>query len=238
MQKCDVSSSDEGFICKTSAETITYSKGDYCYKSNVVYLLLDDATNTSESVNCIPAKEEKYIEASDFGNTLNGVDVSNQLIVLNENAIRIVDPGYYIVGEEGILVDNNDDEEKTVTIYKCTEKECEEVGDLDDNESIIANDGTMFGMDENKKLVKVGKDGIYFFDSNGSVCADEECVISKIVQIKDGVSEVLEMDALDKVPILMKVIVMLSEFTVMRSGRSNQFHVYILKLMVHVRMMI
>lgn len=171
MKTCDVVKADDGYICKTSSESVTYEKGDYCNKSNIFYLLLDDATNTSEKANCITGTNAKplYIESTDFGNSLNGVDVSNRLVELTNDAIRVANPGYYIVGEGNVLVDNNDDKEKDISIYKCTDKECEEISNLDENEKIIADDGTMFGMDKDKKLIKINKDGIYFFDSNGSV---------------------------------------------------------------------
>jgi len=42
-------------------------------------------------------------------------------------------------------------------------------------------------MDENQKLIKINKDGMYFFDSNESICGEENCVPTNIIEIKDEV---------------------------------------------------
>jgi len=199
IKNCDVKANkDGGIVCKTKSEDVIYRKGEYCYKSNAIYLLLSDTTYTSENANCITGTNEKplYVDSSAFGKTLNSVDVTDRLIELTSDAIRVADAGHYIVGEGNVLVDNNDND-KEISIYKCTNSKCEVISKLDENEYIIANNGTIFGMDDNQKLIKVNKDGMYFFDSNGSICGEESCVPTNIIEVKNGISNVLENDEIE-----------------------------------------
>ncbi|KAG4082923.1 scaffoldin [Neocallimastix lanati (nom. inval.)] len=201
LHACNVTVIEDGVLCKTTNETITYEKGDYCYhsKTKQIYLLLDDATNTAEEANCIAGTNEKpkYIESSEFGSKLNGTEVYDRLIELSEDAIRIAKPGYYIVDGNYTLTDNNNDEDADINIFNCSDTKCEEVSILDE-EKIITNDGTIYQMDEENKLQKVNNTGIYFFDSNGNVCKDEESEVSKIVEITEEGNKVLEEDALEE----------------------------------------
>jgi len=116
---------------------------------------------------------------------------------LSEDAIRIAKPGYYIVDGNYTLTDNNNDEDADINIFNCSDTKCEEVSILDE-EKIITNDGTIYQMDEENKLQKVNNTGIYFFDSNGNVCKDEESEVSKIVEITEEGNKVLEEDALEE----------------------------------------
>ncbi|KAL6632829.1 scaffoldin, partial [Neocallimastix sp. 'constans'] len=201
MHACNVTVVEDGILCKTNNETISYATGDYCYKSSTkeIYLLISEASISSESANCILASnsQPKYIDSSMIGNELNNVEVNNRLIELTGNAIRPAKAGYYIVDGNYTLTDNNNEETET-TIYSCTNTECETIVNLEDGEKIIVNDGTMFEIDDEGHLKKVTDDGLYFFNSEGKLCTNEECTISEIIRITEGVSEVIEKDLLNE----------------------------------------
>jgi len=140
MKICDVKMMKDGIVCKTTSENLIYRKGEYCYKSNVIYPLLSDTTHANENVNSITGTNEEplYIESSAFGKNIKwGVDATDRFIELTSDAIRVADAGHYIVGEGNVLADNNDNY-KEISIYECTNKECKDIGNLDENEYIIS----------------------------------------------------------------------------------------------------
>ncbi|KAL6632477.1 scaffoldin, partial [Neocallimastix sp. 'constans'] len=181
----NVTEIEEGISCQTTNETITYAKGDYCYKSGIkqIFLLTDDAVYGNEKENCVfgTNDEPKYIISDVIGRVLNSVNIESHLIELTNNAIRLAKPGYYILNQDGNVINNNDDEETEMHIYSCNESECVEVN-VEENDIFLSN-GSIYKIGEENKLKMVEQDGYYFFDSDGKVCSESDDKVTTIVEI-------------------------------------------------------
>jgi len=199
---CNITTTEKGLNCKTFKDGL--NSGSYCISSNAMYLLLKDIDENSEDVNCVTGtnEEPRYI-TSDKIETLNGINIQNKLVKVTDQSIKIVEPGIYILNENGTIVDNNGKEgEIKLNIYVCTEDECSNISS-NKNYKFYGNPGYIYEMNEKGILLKVEKEGLYFFDSNGIACTDNACNVGEIVKItkseeKEIVYEKVEIDSLEE----------------------------------------
>jgi len=196
---CNITEIDEGMLCKSLKEDVSYSAGQYCYqeKSKQVYLLTGDAGYESETPNCIYGinDEPTYIMSSKSGGILNGAILSNKLIKLNNDAITIAKEGYYLLDQDGHLITDNSDEGVELTIINCTDNGCSEEGDMDDYVIFRTNEGGIFKLVEGK-LVEVIDDGYYFFNNDGKVSSKSSDEISEIIHVENGNMTSIALDSL------------------------------------------
>jgi len=151
INSCDVVSGEDGIICRTANENITYYAGNYCYKSNTkqLYLITADATNAGTTSNCVTGTNEnpKYVYYNSNGGMLNSIAINNRLIQVDSNSIRVAKNGYYILDEEGNIYNENEaapteegEQKSKPVIYKCDDIICEEAV-IDEGEMIKTNNG-------------------------------------------------------------------------------------------------
>jgi len=201
---CNVTVTDEGVVCKTMAEGVTYNAGNYCAMKNgkQMYFLIEDAEYTEEDkVNCVYGtnKSPIFLYSKNIGGKLNGVELESSLIQLDSEAIRVAKDGFYLVNQNNTLVTSEEanNEEIDLTIYSCDDGNCIPIT-LGDNEKIMTSNGEIIELDSEGKYTNVKKDGIYFFNENGNICSEEGCVIDSITQVSANgtVMENLAMDEL------------------------------------------
>jgi hypothetical protein len=200
LQKCNVSTVEEGIICKTLVEDEVINEGEYCYDENnkQLYLLTGEASFETSSANCEFGTNEKpkYV----YNKKLMGnEDASKYLIMLTSDTIRIVDTGYYIIDNVGYSVVTNTEGSENTKIYNCTDDECTEVSSIEEG-IYITEKGDIVKFGENGKLEFVKQNGLYFFTENNEACKKEEDIVSRIIKMtEDGAKkEELALDSLEK----------------------------------------
>lgn len=209
LNECSAAVKEEiGLVCKINGNTVEkYEMGEYCYdnKKKQLYFVIDTVTNSSEvnDENCVFGSNDnpKYVFYEGKGKKLNSVELTNVLIQVDGESIREADNGYYIVDENGYLIEDVESlgEEETPTIYFCDENGCSEE-DVDEGSMIQTNTGELYTRNEEGVLQKVVKNGLYFFDGNGRICGEGNDVVGSIVRISgDGaVKEKVELDSLEE----------------------------------------
>jgi len=191
---CNISIIENKYLCRTFDDNqIIYNKGDYCYNkdTNQLYLLTDKVYSENDSFNCISASNDKYkyIMSDTTNGLLNGMEIlNNRLMELTKESITLASPGYYIIDENGEIIDEdtinigrNDD--KGINVYRCTRTECTKENNLLEN-VILSVTGTIYEYDgETDKLFKTTKEGIYFFRDDGFACSSEDDEIANIMKV-------------------------------------------------------
>jgi len=121
-------------------------------------------------------------------NLLNGITTPKILIELTSESIALASPGYYILNENGEIINddvinlgmNSDDE---INIYRCTSSECQKEYNNVDN-AILSVTGKIYEYNnESNKLIKITKEGVYFFNEDGSACSSENDKIVNILRV-------------------------------------------------------
>jgi len=190
-----VDGNEEGIVCKSSnSNSDGYDAGDYCYESSTkqLYFLIDSVTNTSSTANCVFGSNDnpKYIYYNRRGGILNGVNLSNVLIEMDGESVKLAKNGYYMIDGKGNLVNEiqpptEDGKEQDLNIYNCNENGCSEV-----NKNVISmiqtNNGEIYEVNEDEILVKVSKDGLYFFDVDGNICSEDKDEVGSIIRISNN----------------------------------------------------
>ena len=189
---CDVSISKDSALCKTLNQETKYNMGDYCYSENKkqLFLLTDSATFESDMVNCVYGTSDnyRYLMPDITNNLLNGITIPKILIELTNESIALASPGYYILNENGEIINDdvinlemNDNNE--INIYMCTSSECQKEYNYMNN-AILSVTGKIYEYNnKSNKLIKTTKEGVYFFKEDGSACTSEDDKIVNILRV-------------------------------------------------------
>jgi hypothetical protein len=195
LHTCNIVEVEGGFSCKTLKDTLDV--GDYCYDGEKFFLLIGEAAPDTEEINCIAgSNDEPLYVTPDVVKTINSIDVGSKLVRLNDDSIKVVSPGYYILNVNGTLIDNNGEKgEVQMTIYKCDENDCEKEEEMEKNVKFLTESGEIFEIDEEGVLGKVNNEGIYFFNEEGKACSTADDEVSTIIRINnEGLKQKVDLD--------------------------------------------
>jgi Holliday junction resolvase len=183
---------EKGKACRTTDAKLTLQAGGCCIADDEFYVLIDEATSTSENANCISSEgKTKYI-TSEVISLINAKSTGDKLLQLSNDGIRVANEGYYYLNEEGEEVEQDNGEE--ITMYSCGEDRCDTVT-VEPNVLYLNEKGEIFTTVETN-LTKIDEPGLYFFNELNIGCKLDTDVVQTIIEVTETGNEVIGLDEL------------------------------------------
>ena len=205
---CNITMIENNYLCRTFDNQIVYNKGDYCYNKdeNQLYLLTDKYFFKNEIFNCISASNDKnkYIMSYTINGLFNGNEIlNNRLMKLTKESITLASPGYYIIDENGEIVNEDiinirKNNNKKINVYRCTRSKCTNENNLLEN-AILTITGTIYEYNrKTDQLTKTTKEGIYFFRDDGFAGSSEDDEITNIIKVVKDDQEFIKFEKINE----------------------------------------